>query len=187
MFLGDVILFSIALLTLALVVTVLMHALLKVPYVPTPAWVGRAMVDAAGLKPGDTVYDLGAGDGRLLMQARQAEPGIRAIGCEIVPTVWLLGKIRALLRRSTIDLRLGSALMQDLRDADVLLLYMTSDFLKILLPKLQAELRPGTRIVSHAFRFPGLEPMRRVELKNGWRRAVLHVYSWDPAACGASS
>lgn len=178
MLLADLALVFVALVIFAMLLTVFMHAILKVPYVPTSQWIGREMVKAAHLKAGDVVYDLGAGDGRVLMLAKKMHPGIHAVGCEIVPTVWLMGMIRRFLKRSDVTLHLRSAFDQDLRDADVLLLYMTADFLATLRPKLEKELRPGTRIVSHAFHLPGLEPKERIELKNGWRRAVLNVYEW---------
>lgn len=169
-----------------MIATVVMHAVLKVPFVPTSGWIGREMVKAAALQSGERVYDLGAGDGRILMMAKKLHPGITAIGCEIVPTVWLTGMIRKFLLRSDIVLHLRSAFDEDIRTADVLLLYMTSDFLGTLKPKMEAELRAGTRIVSHAFRIPGLEPLKRIEIKNGLRRAVLNVYEWPGKLQGAS-
>jgi hypothetical protein len=163
---------------IAALATVFMHAILHVPYVPTSRWIGRDMIKAAKLKKGEMVYDLGAGDGRLLMLAERSVPGIRAIGCEVVPTVWFLGIVRRFFLRSSVDLRLRDALKQDVRDADVLLLYMTPSFLAKLLPKFTVELKKGTRIVSHAFKLPGREPDQRIEIRSGWRRAVLNVYEW---------
>jgi hypothetical protein len=160
-------------------VTVLMHAFLRVPYVPTSRWIAKEMIKAAKLKGHEHVYDLGAGDGRLLMMAKRRYPGIRAVGCEIVPTVWCMGIINRFFLRSKVELYLRSALEQDIRDADVLLLYLTPTFLAKLTPKFTQELKKGTRIVSHAFKIPGLEPKEQIRIKSRFRRALLNVYEWQ--------
>jgi hypothetical protein len=178
----DILLGLIVLIAIAALGTFIMHAVLRVPYVPTSRWIAREMVKAASLKGNETVYDLGAGDGVLLLTAKRSAPGIRAIGCELVPTIWLLGYVRCLLSRKHIEFRLGSALQQDLHDADVLLLYLTPPLLRKLVPKFRGELKPGTRIVSHAFTLPGVPGGERLGVYHGWRKAVLHVYHWPSIA-----
>lgn len=177
----DFLLGLLLLLVIAVVVTAAMHLVLGVPYVPTSRWVAREMAKAAELRKGDIVYDLGAGDGVLLIEAMRTRPDIRAVGCELVPTVWLLGYLRSRFSGRRIEFRLGDALSQDLREADVVLLYVTPVLLKKLAPKLRAELKPGARIISHAFTLPGFPHGERLEISRGPRSAVLHRYRWDAA------
>lgn len=178
----DLFLALLALLTLGVAVTFLMHALLRVPYVPTPRWVAEEMVRTANVQSGETVWDPGAGDAALLLAAKRLQPKAHVVGCELVPFVWLLGYVRCLRAGVPIDYRLGNALRQNLRDADVVLLYLTPPLLRKLVPKFRDELKPGTRIVSHAFSLPGVAGGQRREMHAGKKRAILHVYQW-----GASS
>jgi precorrin-6B methylase 2 len=177
----DILLGLLLLLVIALIVTAAMHLALGVPYVPTPRWVAREMVKAAELRKGDIVYDLGAGDGVLLIEAMRTRPDIRAIGCELVPTIWLLGYLRCLFSGRRIEFRLGDALSQDVREADVVLLYVTPVLLKKLAPILRAQLKPGARVISHAFALPGFPQGERLKIERGGRTAVLHRYRRDAA------
>ncbi|MBI1812751.1 hypothetical protein HY285_01300 [Candidatus Peregrinibacteria bacterium] len=158
--------------------TAVMHAVLGVVYVPTPRDVADAMVETAGLRGNETVYDLGAGDGQILLRAKANYPGLTAIGCEIVPAIWLLGWIRTRLRQPSIRFRLRDAMSLDLRDADVLFLYLTPSLLGKFEGKFDRELRSGTTVITHAFRFPGKAPLRTIEMKRGRRVVHVHVYRW---------
>ena len=176
--LATIVLVFVAVVTLGLVLTVVMHVFLHVPYVGTPPKVARRMVELARLTGRERVVDLGAGDGRVLFAAKRMHPGITAVGCEIVPTVWCLGVIRKLFERLPVTLQLKSALAEDLRSTDVLLLYVTPPLMNKLLPKFERELRPGTRIVSHAFHVPGKIPQEKVEVERPWGKAMLYAYVW---------
>lgn len=162
-----------------LIASIVFHLKCRVPFVPTPRRVIDMMIDQAALKDGQLVYDLGAGDGRVLTIAKRRCPGIRAIGYEGAIGVWMFGKFRTWFSGGGVDLRRENFLRVDLSGADVIFLYLCIDALKLLVPKLQRELRPGTRVISHAFRLPGLEPdfTREVPmLLNG--RTKVHVYEW---------
>jgi len=150
----------------------------KVPFVPTPRRTVKVMLDEAQLKEGDTIYDLGAGDARMLIQAKRACPGIRAIGYEIVPFVWFLGKLRIWLSRTDVDLRWGNALKKDVRDADCIFLYLITELMPKFEEKFNKELKSGARVISHSFSFPGREPVKQL-LAPGWlgQERVL-VYEW---------
>jgi len=150
----------------------------KVPFVPTPKRTVQAMLDEAKLKDGDTIYDLGAGDARMLIQAKRICPGIRAIGYEIVPFVWLLGRLRIWFSRVDVDLRWGNAIKKDVSDADCIVLYLITELMPKFEAKFNKELKPGVRVISHSFSFPGHEPVKKL-LVPGWlgKERVL-VYEW---------
>lgn len=152
--------------------------ILQAPYVPTPAVIARAMVRAAELNGTETVMDLGAGDGRLLLTAERMHPGITAVGCELVPTIWLLGRLNLALHRSKAVLHLQSALREDVSKADVVFLYMTPNVMQALEGKFDAELPRGSKIVSHAFTFPGRTPVREVKVPWGRKWKKIYVYVW---------
>ena len=124
---------------------------LEVPYVPTPRPVVEAMLDLAALRPDDYLIDLGSGDGRLPIAA--ARRGARALGVDIDPlrvdegitAARLAGvETRAMFRRQDL-------FATPLREASVVTMYLLPDINLRLRPRLLTELRPGTRIVSHAF------------------------------------
>lgn len=167
------------LLVLLLGATFIMHLIIRVPYVPTSRPMTRAMVELAGLHDGQTVIDLGAGDGRLLQEAVTKHPGVRAIGVELVPTVWMWGWLRT---RGTgrVKFLLGNALTADLTGVDVVFLYMMPQIMEKLEARFDWELRPGAVVISHAFRFPNRQPERE-EKVNG--KTVLR-YVWTPATHG---
>ncbi len=155
----DILLGLLIVLVAALTLTGVMHLLiLRMPYIPTSMRLVRAMVEMARLQGHETVMDLGAGDGRLLITAKRLHPGVKAIGCELVPTIWLLGKLRILLSGESVDFRLCSLFSMDLSRADALFLYVTPRVMEELEHKCQKELKRGTIIISHAFRFPHKKP-----------------------------
>lgn len=179
MFLIDIFLILLVLVLVAFILTVGVHLfILRTPYVPTPKAIARAMVRSAELHGGETVMDLGAGDARLLLAAERAHPGITAVGCELVPTIWLLGWLNLRLRRSRAVLHLRSALTEDVTRADVVFLYMMPHVMESLEGKFDLELRPGAKVVSHAFRFPGRQPTREVTVPWGRRWKKIYVYTW---------
>lgn len=149
------------------------------PFVPTPDSVTRQMLLRAQCKDGDTVYDLGCGDARMLILAKRSCPGIRAIGFEIAVGVWLLALVRRFVTRSSIEIRFQNFMKQNLSDANVILLYLSPSFMAMLEKKFQAELRPGTRIVSHCFQFPHRKPqsMDIVDVRF-WGQQKIYTYIW---------
>ena len=150
----------------------------RVPFVPTTGSIAQTMIHEAQLRPGDKVYDLGAGDGRLLILAQREEPTVIAVGFEIVPVVWLFAQVRILLSRSSARVYLKNAFRQDLRDADCILLYLIPAVLKTLAPKLDRELKPGARVISHAFSLPGRLPTREVIVPRRFGKSKVYVYEW---------
>jgi SAM-dependent methyltransferase len=125
---------------------------LDTPYVPTPQVVVDRMLDLAQLKKGETVIDLGSGDGRIMIEAA-TRYGARGFGVEIDPRLVKLSNEAA--ARAGIADRV-TFLQQDLfktdfHEANVLTLYLLPDVNLALRPKILAELRPGARVVSHDY------------------------------------
>ena len=156
---------------------------LDTPYVPTPQAVVDRMLELAEVKPGDTVIDLGSGDGRIMITAAQ-KYGARGFGVELDPR---------LVKRSNDEARrVGVAdrvkfLQQDLfktdfHEADVLTLYLLPDVNMALRPKILAELKPGTRVVSHDYGMgvwrPDVEETVAAPDKTVGARKESTVYLW---------
>jgi len=125
---------------------------LDTPYVPTPQVVVNRMLELAKVKPGETVVDLGSGDGRIMITAAK-EYGARGFGVEIDP--YLVQTSNEEAKRVGVADRV-KFLKQDLfdtdfREADVLTLYLLPDVNIELRPKILSELKAGTRVVSHDF------------------------------------
>ena len=173
MFADIALVFSI-LFVLVLAVTVIAHLFVPVVYVPTPRRIVERMVDAAKLRSGEVVYDLGAGDGRLLIAAKKRCPGVHARGWELVPTIWLFGRICAWWSKVDVDLRCGNAFTKDVSDANVIFLYLFPDVMESLVWKFDRELKSGTRVISHTFRFPKREPIEVIECE----KKKVYVYRW---------
>ena len=131
---------------------------LDTPFVTTPTNVVNTMLDVAKVGPGDSLIDLGSGDGRIVIEA--AKRGANAVGIEIDPV--LVERSRALANRDGVEAR-ARFVAQDLFDtdfsrADVVTMYLLPDVNAKLSPKLLALLRPGARIVSHDYDLGGWPP-----------------------------
>lgn len=143
------------------------------------------MIGMVPWRGNETVFDLGAGDGRILLAVKKRFPGVTAVGCEIAPTVWLLGKLRLL--GSGVRLHLKSALREDVRSADVVLLYLFPHLLRALAEKFDRELKPGTLVVSQTFAFPGRVPLEVRRARGLTGEVSVYCYYWEPAAAAEQS
>ena len=134
-------------------------ALYGLPWVPTREKRIRKALELAKLQLGETLYDLGAGDGRVLVMAAK-EFDARAVGIEIGPVQCLIGWLRILFSgcRTRVRMRCGDFYKADISDADVVFVYATSSQTSKLLPLLERGLCPGARVVSIAADFPGWLP-----------------------------
>ncbi len=147
-------------LALGLIVTVFISilgpTLVGAPWVPSSLRTVQRMLRLAGVQLGETVYDLGSGDGRVLIIAAR-EFGARAVGIEIdsLRYLWTRLLIARLGLGDRVSVRHANFFNVDLGDADVVTLYLLQDTNNRLRPKLLRELRPGARVVSHTFTFPG--------------------------------
>lgn len=142
-------------------------------YVPTPPEVVEAMLDMAQIRDGDVLYDLGSGDGRIPIAAVK-RGRIRATGIDIDPQRIAEANANAKAQgvEGKVSFRRADLFASDFSDASVVTLYLLDSLNEKLRPKLLAELKPGTRIVSHAFRMGAWEP-ERTEDVNG-----RMIYFW---------
>lgn len=128
------------------------------PWVPTPMPRVRKMLQLAQLKPGDRVYDLGCGDGRLVHVAAK-EYGADAVGLELSPLVYAWARIRNFFLRSPSTILMRDFRRIDYRNAKALVFYLLPDILKVMRPKFERELAPGARVISYAFEIEGWTPV----------------------------
>jgi SAM-dependent methyltransferase len=144
------------------------------PYVPTPGDVVERMLELAGVKAGDIVYDLGSGDGRLVIEAA-VRYGARGVGVEREARLVEMARAAAKAAKvaDRVSFRQGDLFDTDLRGATVVTLYLLPRLLERLLPKLRAELAPGTRVVSHDFPFIGWPPDRVVEFDSPEKASLM--------------
>jgi SAM-dependent methyltransferase len=145
---------------------------LDVPYEPTPPAVVEAMLDLAGVRPADVVYDLGCGDGRLLVAA--ARRGARAVGVDIDPE-----RVREARENASsagvadrVAVVEGDLFEADVRDASVVMLYLWPEVNLRLRPRLLEQLRPGARVVSHTHDMGDWRPTRTVRISG----STLHLW-----------
>jgi SAM-dependent methyltransferase len=143
----------------AVVLPVIVSCYRVVTYVPTPPNVVDRMLELARVTENDVVYDLGSGDGRIVIAAAK-KYGTRGVGIEISPD--LVKRARAKAVEEGVDnlvrFEVGDVLKADFRPATVVTLYLDIKFNGWLRPVLEVQLKPGTRIVSHDHAIPGWEP-----------------------------
>jgi SAM-dependent methyltransferase len=123
---------------------------LDVWYVATPHEIVDRMLTVAKVKTGDVVYDLGCGDGRMVIAAAK-KYATRGVGVDLDPA--RIREARANAKREGVEhlvtFKVGDMFETDIREATVVLLYLLPELNRRLKPKLFAELRPGARVVSH--------------------------------------
>lgn len=147
---------------------------LDVPYVPTPPQVVDKMLEMADVGKNDVVYDLGSGDGRIVIAAAK-QRGASGVGIDLNPERVAEAKENA--RQAQVDdkvkFRVGDLYKTDLSDATVVTLYLLSSVNRQLRPQLWKQLDVGTRVVSHAFDMGEEWPPERIEKVDG-----RTIYYW---------
>ena len=155
------------------------HRLRKpdVIYYPTPPETVAEMLRLANVKPGDVLYDLGSGDGRIPIAAAK-QFGIRAVGIEIDPK--LITEAETNARNAgvaeLVRFRNEDMFQINISEASVVTLYLSDKLNVLLRPKLLRELKPGSRIVSHDFRMGEWKPEQTVRVP--WGKLYRTVYLW---------
>ena len=128
-------------------------------YVPTPQQLVDVMLQMAEVKKDDLLYDLGSGDGRLVITAAKVH-GARGIGIDIDPQRIAEAKNNAAEAKveDKVEFRQADLFKSDFKDATVITLYLLDELNRRLRPQIFAQVKPGTRIVSHAFSMGDWEP-----------------------------
>jgi SAM-dependent methyltransferase len=138
-----------------------------VPYVPTPQEVVDRMLDLAQIKKGDVVYDLGSGDGRIVVTAAK-KYGVRAIGFEIDPE--RIKESTENIKKAgvghLVEIRQQDIRTVDLAPASVLTMYLLPEVNLLIRPNIWKQMKPGSRIVSHDFDMGDWKPLKTENMKD---------------------
>jgi SAM-dependent methyltransferase len=160
----------------------------KVPYVPSPIEVVDRMLEFADVKKEDVVFDVGSGDGRVVIQAAK-KYGARGVGLELDSRLVELARAEA--KRQGVDhlveFRQGDALKADISPATVVTLYMLPSFNRQLRPILEKQLKSGARVVVHDYPVEGWNPVKWEEMPLMDTRPdvaphkhIIYLYQWTP-------
>jgi ribosomal protein L11 methylase PrmA len=149
-----------------------------VPYVPTPDKVVKKMLEIAKVGPEDVVYDLGCGDGRIVITAVKDFNAKKAVGIDInderiqdatknVKENGVEGKV---------VIKKGNFFEENISEATVVTMFLLTNVNEMLRPKLESELKPGTRVVSHEFEMRGWTPKEVVKVEDGNMNHIVYLY-----------
>jgi 16S rRNA G966 N2-methylase RsmD len=147
------------------------------PFIPTPPDVMAGFFELAPVTGSDVVYDLGCGDGRLLFYALDRGAG-RAVGVEMKPEA--IKVAREIIENNGFEGRVtileSDMLEVNLQDATVVVCYLTAGALEAIKPKLEKELKPGTRVVTEMYPLPGWKPNDMVRIINPMLNYWVYFY-----------
>lgn len=145
------------------------------PFVSSPMERVRRMLTLAEVRTDDVVYDLGSGDGRIVVAAVRDFKAKRAVGIELRSDLVKKActEIRRLKLEDKIEIIQGDALEVNISEADVVTLYLTSRGNEILKPKLEKELKHGARVVSRNYKISGWEP---IKVDTFWPFRKIYLY-----------
>ena len=149
------------------------------PYVPSPPDVVDRMLDLAQVTKNDVVYDLGCGDGRIPIAAAK-KYGARGVGIDIDPRRIEESKANAKIAgvEQLVEFRLEDVMKADVSPATVVTLYLLTSSNTKLRPMLQKQLRPGARVISHAFSMGPEWPADKVDQFTTVRGDEITLYLW---------
>jgi precorrin-6B methylase 2 len=148
---------------------------LDVPYVPTPQETVDAMLDMVDLQDGDVVWDLGCGDGRMVVTAAKRK-NIRGVGVDIDPERIEESKANAEKAgvQDEVEFRVADLFETDFSDATVLTMYLLESVNRRLRPVILRDLQPGARIVSNTFTMGEWKPDETKRIEESWPRTIYH-------------
>ena len=147
------------------------------PYVPSTDLNVDEMLRLAEVRPGDVVYDLGSGDGRIVIAAARDWGAARGVGVELDPKLVETSRERATSEgvADRVSFQQGDVLKAPIADATVVTMYLLTPLVERLKPRLMKELKPGTRIVAHEYGFSDWKPDRHVQVSKNFYLYVVPV------------
>jgi ubiquinone/menaquinone biosynthesis C-methylase UbiE len=153
------------------------HAQNLAPFIASPQPIVDRMLDLAEVKPGDVVFDLGCGDGRVLITAAQRYKA-KGVGIELSSNLVRMtnDNVKRLNLDDQVKITQGSLLDMDLQAADVVIRYLDTGANDMLKPKLEKQLKPGARVVSHDFEVRGWKPAKVEKMKAYNRTHTIFLY-----------
>lgn len=155
----------------------------KVPFVPVPDKVLKDIHKALDIKEGSVVYDLGCGDGRVLFYSARLVPNAIYIGIENSPFPLILAHLRAWWYRKFVNTNIKiinqDFFQHDLSDATHVFTYLYPNVMDDLLPKLDQDLKPGTKLVSVSFKFTQKQPVTEYDLERGKYKLARKIYVYE--------
>lgn len=156
----------------------------EIPFVPTPIKVIDRMLELAEVKKGDVVYDLGSGDGRVVIRAAKRY-GVRGVGIEMDKLLLEKATTAAKMEGVShlVEFRAEDALQADISPATVVTLYMLPWFNEAMKPRFKKYLKAGSRIVAHDFGIQGwppdkIEKLPEIEHKSGGHKHQHTIFLW---------
>lgn len=153
----------------------------KAPFIPIPKDVVMEIAKTLALSTNSIVYDLGCGDGRVLEACLQLEPQIKAIGIEkeIVPFCLAKWRLRKFIKNGSCQLFHKNFFNISVTEATHVFTYLFPGLMDDLLPKLQKELKPGTKLVSCDFLFHNKQSNQTIDLKRSERSLGRKLYCYE--------
>ena len=141
----------------------------EVPFVPTTPEIIDRMLELARAKPGDVVYDIGSGDGAIIIRAAK-KYGVKGVGIEIDRELVRKARNNAFREKieHLVEFHAQDAFTADISPATIVTLYMLPEFNAKLRPILERQLKPGSRVVSHDFPIAGWTPAKVEVIKGTW-------------------
>lgn len=146
------------LLFIAILIPTIIAMVTGAPWVPTPKARVERMLELAKLKAGDSIFDLGCGDGRMVQLASKIYRA-DATGFELSPLVYAWARLRNFFLRSRAKIFFRDFRRVDFSKANVIVCYLLPEILKKMSGKFAAELRPGAKIISYAFEISDWKPV----------------------------
>jgi len=147
----------------------------SVPWVPTRDEVVEKLLELLKPQPGDRVYDLGCGDGRIAIAVAKRYPDAHVRCLEIRQDLVEKAKANARDKKARVEIIRADFFSYNIGDADIVYMYLLTSVNQKLRPKLEEELKPGTVVVTLDFPIPEWSEVARVELPRSWQR-TLYVY-----------
>jgi ubiquinone/menaquinone biosynthesis C-methylase UbiE len=151
------------------------------PYVPTPLSIVRRMLELAELKPGETIFDLGCGDGRIVLMAAK-EFRAKGHGVELIGQLVNMAnrKAMALGLLDDVEFIRGNLFDVDLSSADVVTMYLMRSAMEKVRVKLEEELKPGARVVVLDYSIANWKPDDVLKIDDETRKHIIYLYVWKP-------